>query len=254
MLWRLMMKVDRFIRLHFISFSCMLPLLGASTVRRQLRPDEIFALLGVGMCFHIFAYVLNDVIDLPIDRTQALRQTDPLVRGTIRPWQALAVAVVQIPLTIPLTMWLGGGVAADVALLAGFAGLTIYNLWGKRNRVPPITDAVQGIAWGSLAIYAAYALGGAPNVLTWVVAAYGAGFILLINGIHGGLRDIGNDLVSGARTTAIFFGARPTSGGPPRVPVGVRLFAFAVSIGLGLWKASQPCGVSRPRRRRRSKE
>ncbi|HJU75432.1 MAG TPA: UbiA prenyltransferase family protein [Gemmatimonadaceae bacterium] len=233
-LWRLMMIVDRFIRIHFIIFSCMLPLLGASTVRPKLRFSEILALLGVGMCFHIYAYVLNDVVDLPIDRTQALRQTDPLVRGTIRRWQALLVALAQIPLTIPLTMWLGGGLAAHVAILVGFVGMAIYNVWGKRNRVPPVTDAVQGMAWGSLAIYAAYAIGGAPNVLTWIVGAYGAGFILLINGIHGGLRDLANDLASGARTTAIFLGARPVDGAPPRVPAGVPFFAYAVSLGLAL--------------------
>ncbi len=235
-LWRALLAVDRFIRLHFIVFSGFLPLLGASSVRPQLRTSEIFALLGVGLCFHVFAYVLNDVIDLPIDRTQALRQSDPLVRGTIRPWQALLTALLQIPLTIPLTNWLGGGREAHLTLLVGFVGMTAYNVWGKRNRVPPVTDAVQGAAWGSLALYAAYAIGGVPNVLTWVIAAYAAGFLLLINGIHGGLRDLTNDLARGARTTAIFFGARPGAGGDgaPRVPAGVPVFAYAISFALVL--------------------
>src|SRR5512134_2697366 len=141
--WRTLLAVDRLIRLHFIDFSGLLPLLGATTVRRQLRVAEILALLGVATCFHVFAYVLNDVVDLPIDRTQPLRQADPLVRGAIRRWHALAVALAAIPLTLPLTHWLGGGANAHGTLLIGFAAMTAYNLWGKRGRFPPITDAVQ---------------------------------------------------------------------------------------------------------------
>jgi len=231
-LWSGLQVTDRFVRIHFLFFSSLLPLLGASTVRRDLDGGQIAALLGVGLCFHIYSYVLNDVTDLPVDRTQPSRQRDPLVRGAVQPWQALLVALVQIPLTVPLTMWLGGGGAAYAALAVGFALMAVYNVWGKSCPVPPLTDAAQGIAWGSLAIYAALALGAEPTGLTWVVGAYGAGFILQINGIHGGLRDLDNDLASGARTTAIFLGARPGPCGRLVVPVGVPVFAFSVFAGL----------------------
>jgi 4-hydroxybenzoate polyprenyltransferase len=231
-LWDGLQETDRLVRIHFIFFSTLLPLLGAATVRRDLDAGQIAVLLGVGLCFHIYSYVLNDVLDLPVDRTQPSRQRDPLVRGSIRPWQALLVALVPVPLTVPLTIWLGGSGGAYATLAAGFALMAVYNLWGKRCPIPPLTDAAQGLAWGSLALYAALALGAEPNVLTWVVAAYGAGFILHINGIHGGLRDLDNDLASGARTTAIFLGARPEPDGTTRVPLGIPVFAYSVFAGL----------------------
>ncbi|HEY2290932.1 MAG TPA: UbiA family prenyltransferase [Thermoanaerobaculia bacterium] len=230
-LWKGLLAADRLIRIHFLFFSSLLPLLGGSTVRQDLSPGQIAALLGVGFCFHIYSYVLNDVIDLPVDRTQPLRQGDPLVRGAVRPWQALLVALAPIPLTVPLTVALGGGARAYATLAGGFAMMAVYNLWGKRCPIPPLTDLVQGLAWGSLALYAGQALG-QPNVLTWVVAAYGAGFILHINGIHGGLRDLANDLASGALTTAIFLGARPSPDGRTRVPLGIPVFAYSVFAGL----------------------
>ena len=107
--------------------------------------------------------------------------------------------------------------------------MAAYNLWGKRCPVPPLTDLVQGIAWGSLAIYAAYVLGAAPVPMTWMVAAYAVGYTLFMNGVHGGLRDLVNDVGRGARTTAIFLGARPApDGGDPHVPKAVAVFASSV--------------------------
>lgn len=231
-MWLGFLALDRMIRVHFLFFSSFLPLLGASTVRRELTVGQIAALLGVGFCFHLYSYVLNDVCDLPIDRKQPARQLDPLVRGTLQPWQGTLIALAPVPLTVPLTLWLGGGPGAYGTLAAGFVLMAAYNLWGKRCLVPPLTDAAQGLAWGSLALYGALALGREPNVLTWTVGLYGAGFLLHINGIHGGLRDLENDLASGARTTAIYLGAEVGPGGMVYVPPAIPVFAYSVLAGL----------------------
>ena len=151
--------------------------------------------------------------------------------GRIRPGVALAFSLLQIPAAILVTLLLGGGAAAIGVLLAGFAFMAIYDLWGKKCFAPPLTDLAQGLGWGSLAPWGALALGFEPVALTWVVGGYGAGFILLINGVHGGLRDLANDLERGARTTASFFGSRPTSRGATMTP---SLAAFAVAVQLGL--------------------
>lgn len=222
--WAAVQTADRFVRIHYLSFSAMWPLLGATTVHQQLRPSELAALLAVTLGFHVYAMLFNDVIDLPIDRTQPKRQRDPLVRGTIAPWQAMAIALLQPAATVPLTMWLGGSLRAHAVLGVGFALMAVYNLWGKRCPFPPLTDAVQGLAWGSLAVYGALAVGAEPNAMTWLVAAYVAVFTLIVNGVHGPLRDLENDFARGARTTAIFLGARPSRGSDPLVPSAVAIF------------------------------
>jgi 4-hydroxybenzoate polyprenyltransferase len=248
-LWGYVLDLDRLVRLHQLFFTAVWLLLGAASVRPDLSASELAALLVVMLCFHVYTYVLNDVIDLPIDRTQPQRRDDPLVRGSIRPSTALLIALIQPVLTVPVTMWLGGGLEAHVTLAFGFAMMGAYNLWGKRCPFPPLTDVIQGFAWGSLAIYAAYALGARPNTLTWLVAGYVTVFALFFNGIHGSLRDLGNDFVRGARTTAIFFGARPGSGvGDAYVPRAVVVLAslvLAALIGLvGLVMARNDFGYS----------
>jgi 4-hydroxybenzoate polyprenyltransferase len=188
------LAADRFVRLHYLFFTCVWPLLGAASLGRDFTVGEISGLLAVIVCFHVYAFLLNDIMDLPIDRTHPNRQNDPLVRGVVRPSQTLLVALVQPALAVPLTMWLGGTWQAHATLAAGFLFMTVYNVWGKRCRFPPLTDAIQGLGWGSLAVYAPCALGAEPNALAWMVAAYVAVFTLLFNGVHGDLRDLANDL------------------------------------------------------------
>jgi 4-hydroxybenzoate polyprenyltransferase len=227
----MVLAADRFVRLHYIFFTCVWPLLGAASVGRDFTSGEISGLLAVILCFHAYAFLLNDVVDLPIDRAHPFRQNDPLVRGTIRPSRALLIALVQPVLTIPLTMWLGGTWRAHAILAAGFVLMAVYNVWGKRCPFPPLTDVAQGLGWGCLAIYAPLALGAEPNALTWMVAAYVTVFTLLFNGIHGDLRDLASDLAGGARTTAIFLGARPgIDGSDAYVPRVVGVYASLVLL------------------------
>src|SRR5882672_4637092 len=86
----LLADICRFGRFSVLGFSVMLPLIGAAAVSRALSAGQLVALTAVGFAFHIFAYVSNDVFDLPIDRTQPLRADSPLVRGLVPPSLALA--------------------------------------------------------------------------------------------------------------------------------------------------------------------
>jgi 4-hydroxybenzoate polyprenyltransferase len=229
--WSIVLTVDRFVRIHFVGFASMLCLLGAASVTPAIEARSLAALVAVALCFHVFSYVLNDVIDLPIDRTQPLRRRDPLVRGAIRPGQALAFALLQIPLSFAVLLAAEAAPFAFLALGGGYAGMTAYNLWGKRCPVPLLTDAAQGLGWGSLALVGAGLEAATPPPLAILVCAYGAGHIFLINGIHGGLRDLDNDLAHGSRTAAIFLGARPTPSGPV-APPAVWIFSLGVQAAL----------------------
>jgi hypothetical protein len=55
---------------------------------------------------------------------------------------------------------------------------------------------------------------------------------VLVNGVHGGLRDLPNDLAHGSHTTAIQFGARPAGSGV-LVPASLRRYCWSLQIGMG---------------------
>jgi 4-hydroxybenzoate polyprenyltransferase len=227
--------IQQFIRLPAFGFTAMLVLLGAASVAPHLAARQALALLGVALAFHCYSYVLNDVIDLPLDRTQPLRARDPLVRGVIRPGPALAFALCQLPIALVITARLGGDAGAYAALGAGFALMGIYNLWGKRTPLPPATDVIQGMAWGALALYGAAMQRGSPSGLTIDLCAFAVVYITLLNGVHASLRDLTNDLARGMRSTAILLGARPQATGRLAIPGRLKVYGWALqalSIGL----------------------
>jgi 4-hydroxybenzoate polyprenyltransferase len=197
------------IRGSALGFTLLLPLLGAASTQRELPVAQVPALLAVALAFHIFAYVLNDVADLWLDRTEPLRADSPLVRGVLSRRAALALAWSQPPLAFAFALQAGADTAALAMLGHAFLAMTSYDLYGKRCPWPLATDAIQATGWCALALFGAWT--GAPVLradTVWLLC-YIFLYVLQINGIHGGLRDLANDYRRGARTTAIWLGARP---------------------------------------------
>jgi 4-hydroxybenzoate polyprenyltransferase len=232
-------------RFSALSFSLMLPLLGASTADLpRTAPWRLAGLLAVGLVFHIFAYVLNDVIDLPLDCTEPLRADSPMVLGLVRRSDALVLALVQVPLVFLVHAWLGGGIAAALALLCALGLMAIYDVFGKRIAFPPLSDAVQGLAWAALAAYGTFASGGILTGRSGVLLALVFVYVLMINGVHGGLRDLVNDAHHGARTTALFLGGGGVGLERLAIPRGLLVYALALQgllLGISLlwlWRYS----------------
>jgi 4-hydroxybenzoate polyprenyltransferase len=220
-----------FIRFPALSFTAVLPLLGAASVSAYLGAADVLALVAVAVMFHVFAYVLNDVVDLPLDRYDVWRTDYPLVRQSVQPEWALCVALVQVPLAFLATAAMDASPAAHGALIAAMALMTVYDLWGKRCAVPLLTDAVQATAWCALMLYGAL-VAGTPGAVTALLATHLFIYVMMINGVHGSVRDLASDWRGGARTTAIFFGVRPREQGGVVLPR--RFVAYAWSLQAAL--------------------
>lgn len=233
--WHAFLIFHEFIRFAAFGFTVMLPLLGAASVARHLSIAQMLGLIIVALNFHSFSFVFNDVIDLPIDRTQSLRTQSPLVQGIIRPWQALIFAVLQIPVALLITFWLGGNGWAYFTLGTGFLLMAVYDVWGKRMVVPFVTDVIQGGGWAMLVLYGASVAGEELNPLALELFSFMVVYVIMINGVHASLRDLANDLKWGMRSTAILFGARPHHATQVNVPRRLAVYAYALQallIGL----------------------
>lgn len=214
------------IRGSTLGLTLTLPVVGAATAGPVGLIDALL-MLPPAVCFHVFIYVLNDVVDLPVDRTEPRRSQFPLVTGWISPRVALTIALAAVPASLG-TAWLTGASASALTVLGlAFAAGAAYDVWGKRAALPPLTDAVQGLAWAGLLAYGAVARGGPTSLTIWL-SAYVMALIALVNGLHGSLRDLANDYRCGARTTAIFFGARPQ--GDRKVTVPAVLMGYAAAL------------------------
>src|SRR5687767_9468842 len=155
-LWYL---IKQFIHLRRFAFTVFLPLMGAATAIQQGTLTQILLIIVTAFQFHIFTYVLNDVIDLPVDRLMAKRAGHPLVRGDMTSKTALVIALVQIPLILVTVWYAEVSRQALVALLMAIICMAIYDIWGKKVAFPPLTDLVQALSWGSLTLYGAWVVG-----------------------------------------------------------------------------------------------
>ena len=222
--------ICRFGRFSVLGFSVMLPLIGAAATSRALSGWQLAALAAAGFAFHIFAYVSNDVIDLPIDRTQPLRADSPLVRGLVSPRAALAIALIPVPVVCVIQLLSGSPPAASGLLIIAMGLMLIYNLYGKRFQLPPLSDAVQALGWVALALYGTLAVGSSFVPAVGWLAAIIFVYVLMINGLHGGLRDLANDAHHGARTTALYLGARATTDGRVIAPAALVFYGLALQV------------------------
>jgi 4-hydroxybenzoate polyprenyltransferase len=234
-------SLARFVRLFSMGATVVYVLVGIATTALPPAPGLIGAGLVVGVAFHVFADVGNDVVDLPIDRGDPRRARGPLVRGAISPPAALAVALAQLPVMFA-TLHLGGAApTATYALMGALVCLTAYDLVGKALPVPFVADHVQGLGWALLVVTGAELAGGS-TVGTLLAAVFVSVYVAMVNGVHGAVRDVANDRASGASTTALRLGVRRTSAGglvlPPAVvgyTVGVAIVLAGLLTGVVWW-------------------
>ncbi len=235
-----------FIRGSALGGTMIIAALGGFAADPQPAPVAFAGVLAVALCFHTFAYVTNDLVDLPLDRVA--RPVSPLVKGWIRPGPALVAGLVPVPVAVLLATAFGGRGAGGLVVLA-VVTMAVYNLYGKRAPVPPMTDAAQGVSWAALLLAAATMTGGPWSALVWTFAAFTVVFILMANGIHGSLRDLVVDRQFGVRSTAIVYGAEPAGDGGVALPRGLTIYAVVlhvVAFGL-LWGSvlGEDAGYSR---------
>jgi 4-hydroxybenzoate polyprenyltransferase len=229
--------IKQFTHLRRFAFTVFLPLMGAATATEDATRTQILLIILTAFQFHLFTYIFNDVIDLPVDRFMSKRVDHPLVRGDMNEKTALVIALAQIPLTL-LTVWFARiSWAALGALLIAILCMAIYDIWGKKNSFPPATDLIQALSWGSLTLYGSWVVS-SPSILTYILASIFVVFILLMNGVFEGVIDIDGDSKAGLKTTAMVFGVKRRGDTElPFIPTSLLIYCLvleAILSGLNL--------------------
>jgi 4-hydroxybenzoate polyprenyltransferase len=234
--------LDQLLRLHQLGFVAIWPLLGLAAVS-DWSPLAVAGLLTVSLFFNTFGVLLDDAVHLDVDRRDPLRSNRWLVRGSVTQRQAVVAAIAQVPLMVAVHFAAGFTIAALPCLLGAVVGQGLYDLYGKKCRVPPLMEAAEAAAAFLLVVYGATATGNATNSLVWLTAGAGAAFILLVNAFHGSLRDIAFEIACDQRTTPIWLGCRGIQEGVVHISSAMSAYAGAwqvVLIALSIAVIAQP--------------
>ncbi len=222
-------SLSLFLRVEYLAFAIMLPLYGAFSASGPISFIQLGWLLSTVFLFHIYVCVLNDIMDLELDKTQPLRAQYPLVRGAIKRNTALIVALAPIPVVYYLVYLQGGEFWAFAGITLGFVMMGIYNIWGKKTRVPLLIDIIQGVGFAGITLYGADIVG-EPGRLSLLVFLAVALWMVHTN-LYGGFRDVETDAAFGLYTTPIMFGMK-RDGARMIIPRSIMYYSLFVEASM----------------------
>jgi 4-hydroxybenzoate polyprenyltransferase len=196
-------------RLQTGATTALAPIIGylviAAQTGYQIVLTELALLFIIGILMHIFVFVLNEYIDLDVDRLAPDLAKKPLVSGTITPNAALAAAFIALIISYIIYFIYFFNLWALIFLTLSYEFGAIYDIKGKRFAGSDFTLAL----WIFF-----FCLFGASIVTTeftgvlYLVAGLGFFQILFNNAVEGGLKDADHDALAGAHTLANKLGVR----------------------------------------------
>ncbi len=205
-------------RLFNMGLTGVAPIFGALAMWNvgQTSILGVMILFVIGCLSHIFGFVLNDVIDVDVDKLSTDLKARPLVSGTITRRKATYFAVSAMLLSWVLALFFYEELWSFIIIISIliFADLlsTFYNFISKRY--PGMDIFVTG------AVFFLIIFGGATvsteklfsTPILWIVASIGSVQVLFMNMINGALKDIDHDAEGSGRTLAIRLGAKVIDG------------------------------------------
>ncbi|MEF8879402.1 MAG: UbiA family prenyltransferase [Candidatus Thermoplasmatota archaeon] len=217
------------------SFNALLtgvsPVMGAIAMK-QFNMFYLLILFLIGFFGHTYGFVLNDILDYKIDKSSKEISDRPLISGTISIRNAWIFATISIVISLLLSFYIAykSGLYFPIILLALSAlFITIYNLISKKF---PCMDFFVAFGVFFLILYGAQTTTKVflnISLLAWIVCILGFLQVLYMQFISGGLKDIENDYISGAKTLAVKMNVR-IKNGKLIIPNGFKILAYSLQI------------------------
>ena len=192
----------RLLRLQTGAATASAPLIGG-LVLGQRDILHLVVLFLIGICYHIFGFVLNEYTDVEVDKQAIDLKEKPLVSGSITRKEALSIVILSILCGYALILFFYGSVYTmsffSIALL--FGGL--YDLYGKKIIG---LDFVLAGGFFFICLTGASTVSLDFNVLVYLVCLLYFFQIVFNNAVEGGLKDVDHDALGGAKTLATYMG------------------------------------------------
>lgn len=183
----------------------MAPVFGALAMF-EFDPLRLLVHFILGCGAHIFGFVLNDYIDVRIDKATDELSERPLVSGTITPNKALGFAIFGLVIMLGLGLLLTWPSHIPFLILLLAAGSsTLYNLISKRA---PGMDVFVAGAVGLLTLFGSVSVSTDLSILAIDVALLAFFQVMFMNIVAGGLKDIDHDYQAGGMNIAIATGCK----------------------------------------------
>ena len=226
-----------------MAISAFFVVIGQYYIRHYLDRDEdriqyiekcfVFGcliLFIIGCFSHIFGFVINDIIDIKLDKLSTELTTRPLVSGIISIKKAFYFAILCMIISFIFSIFFFNNLNSYLItisfLILAYIFAIIYNIISKKY--PGMDIFVAGAVF-LLVLFGASTIG-IPTFLSWIVAFIGGLQVLFMNLINGTIKDIDHDAKGMAKTLAIRLGAR-INGVKIVLPVSFKVIGYIIESG-----------------------
>jgi len=242
-----MVEYLRLMRFQTAAATASVPVIGG-LVMGQDSLKTLAALFLAGLGFHVYGFVLNEYMDVGVDRKCPDLQKRPLVKGAVPRWQALMIAGLACVFAFGIMAFFFLSFSSMLFLLLAFLLGGAYDVFGKKMVG---LDLLLGLSFFCLSLFGASPVSDQYPVLILLVGSVFCVHILFNNAVEGGLKDVDHDAQAGARTLALVLGVR-IQGRNLRITAQFVLFAvvlkavffflmlrLSVLPGIHLWSSTR---------------
>jgi 4-hydroxybenzoate polyprenyltransferase len=232
----------KLLRLYALPVISIIPIIGLLTLMDwgTITPGHILTLLLIGMFTHIYGHVLNEYMDIEIDKQSVELSKKPLVSGVIPRWHALAISVMALIGAIITCWFFFHDILVMSLLIMALLCAGLYNLFHKKL---PGSDFFIASA-----VFFSFLFGASTSLQEFSALTYFIGILLFIrelyaNSIESALKDVEHEVKIGIKTMPLLLGVRVHDGTleiPRRFKVYVlsieSTFLIALIAGLYFFK------------------
>ncbi|UCD14262.1 MAG: UbiA family prenyltransferase [Thermoplasmatales archaeon] len=203
-----MLEYLRLLRFQTSAATASAPLIGGLMIgQRDLF--LLFILLLIGILYHIFGFVLNEYVDVEVDKKSLELHKKPLVSGRIPSDHAQFIVILSCICAFLLTVIFFPTSLPILFLVLAFVLGGIYDVFGKKIIG---SDFILGAGFFFICLFGVSTFSNDFTAIIYVICFLYFFHIVFNNAVEGGLKDVYHDHLAGAKTSAIRMGVKVKEG------------------------------------------
>lgn len=214
-------------RAGMLPLTTSVPILGALALFQRPTSSDLLSLGAIGVCAHLFGFVLNDIIDHPVDRSTPYRKNHPLITGQVSLRGAWAFSLIQVPIAFGIyCVFFDVSLLASLCMLSSITLSVVYNVWSKRDDLPHFCpELALALSVGALSLFGSATQAENLPFESIVFAFTLVLILLLLNSIPNGLKDLKTDQEFGARSFVVAAGCKVVDNDRISIPFGIWIYS-----------------------------
>lgn len=227
----------RLMRLPGLGGLSIAPVFGAISLfssQFTVSLQDLGLLFLVGIFSAIYGFVLNDYIDVEVDRLSQELSERPLVKGTISKRTALIICILCIigAFTIIFFFFYRNHPSFYLGILSIILSAvlgSLYNIFGKKIIG---SDFLVALSEAFLVLFGVFMVSpdGSLTIFSWLIFLLTFNQVLYLNAVDGGIKDADHDVLMNVKNIALTSGVVVTAEKQLHIPTSFKSFGLGIRI------------------------